>query len=87
MRPGHDRKHERQNRHHARRRERPRTTGGFLVPACSQRQNVSGWAKQAVTEAGQFGLMNGKGGGKFDPQGQVTRAETAKMMYTLIAQK
>ncbi|WP_374954643.1 S-layer homology domain-containing protein [Paenibacillus sp. AR247] len=31
--------------------------------------------------------MNGKGGGKFDPQGQVTRAETAKMMYTLIAQK
>ncbi|WP_186320077.1 S-layer homology domain-containing protein [Paenibacillus sp. Y412MC10] len=50
-------------------------------------QNVSGWAKQAVTEAGQFGLMNGEGGGKFDPQGQVTRAETAKMMYTLIAQK
>ncbi|MNP78081.1 hypothetical protein D3C76_1756230 [compost metagenome] len=45
---------------------------------------VSTWAKDAVTKAQSLGLIQGKSGGKFDPKGFVTRAEIAKMMYSFL---
>ncbi|WP_433945297.1 S-layer homology domain-containing protein [Paenibacillus sp. SN-8-1] len=45
---------------------------------------ISGWAKSAVGQAQALGLINGKGGNRFDPKDQVTRAELAKMLYKLL---
>ncbi|MFD1177418.1 S-layer homology domain-containing protein [Paenibacillus puldeungensis] len=45
---------------------------------------VSPWAKDAVTKAQSLGLIQGKSGGKFDPKGYVTRAEIAKMLYSFL---
>ncbi|MNN76532.1 hypothetical protein D3C81_1929190 [compost metagenome] len=45
---------------------------------------VSVWAKDSVSKAQSLGLVQGKGGNEFDPQGHVTRAEIAKMLYSII---
>ncbi|MNP17842.1 Endo-1,4-beta-xylanase A precursor [compost metagenome] len=45
---------------------------------------VSAWAKDSVSKAQSLGLVQGKGGNEFDPQGHVTRAEIAKMLYNVI---
>ncbi|MCJ8010909.1 S-layer homology domain-containing protein [Paenibacillus sp. KQZ6P-2] len=47
-------------------------------------KQVSPWAKEAVDHVNKLGLMNGKGNSMFDPQGEVTRVELAKMIYNLI---
>ncbi|OUQ82335.1 hypothetical protein B5E43_00735 [Flavonifractor sp. An100] len=41
---------------------------------------ISSWAVQAVRWAGDNGLVSGKLGNFFDPQGQATRAETAVIL-------
>lgn len=46
--------------------------------------SISPWAKEAVSELQAKGLINGKGGNRFDPRGQVTRAEAAKLLYGLL---
>ncbi|OAB46176.1 S-layer homology domain-containing protein [Paenibacillus glacialis] len=46
--------------------------------------DVSAWAREAVSQVNESGLMNGKGNNTFDPQGSVTRAEIAKMLYVLL---
>ena len=46
---------------------------------------VSEWAKDAVLNAQAQGIINGKGDGRFDPQGKVTRAEMAKMLYMMLS--
>lgn len=38
------------------------------------------WAKDAIDALSQKGIVNGKGNGKFDPNGIVTRAEFTKMI-------
>ncbi|MDR9854791.1 S-layer homology domain-containing protein [Paenibacillus sp. VCA1] len=45
---------------------------------------VSSWAKEAVERVNGLGLMTGKGNLRFDPKGNVTRAEMAKMVYMLM---
>ncbi|MEF2244795.1 S-layer homology domain-containing protein [Paenibacillus sp. IITD108] len=45
---------------------------------------VSEWAVAAVNEVRSLGIMNGKDGNRFDPKGNVTRAELAKMLYQLL---
>ncbi|MGI5998872.1 MAG: S-layer homology domain-containing protein, partial [Lutispora sp.] len=41
---------------------------------------ISAWAKDAVKAVQQSGIINGKPDGSFDPQGQATRAEAAKII-------
>lgn len=41
---------------------------------------ISAWAKDAVKAVQQSGIINGKPDGSFDAQGQVTRAEAAKII-------
>ncbi|MDF2834586.1 MAG: hypothetical protein K0Q63_226, partial [Paenibacillus sp.] len=45
---------------------------------------ASEWARQAIEDAKELGLVNGKGQGLFDPHADVTRAEIAKMIWLAI---
>lgn len=47
--------------------------------------DISSFAKHAVDKAHAQGLINGKENGRFDPQGQLTRAEAAAMLSRLVA--
>lgn len=42
------------------------------------------WAEASVNEAVKLGFLSGKGQGQFDPQGNTTRAESAKVIYKLL---
>ncbi|MNO06377.1 hypothetical protein D3C81_2281310 [compost metagenome] len=46
--------------------------------------SVSSWAVEAVTALQQAGILTGKGGNKFDPQGGATRAEAAKILTGIL---
>lgn len=60
-------------------------TGSISSPqAFADYNQVSPWAKDAVTKAQSLGLIQGKNNGKFDPKGSVTRAEIAKMLYSFL---
>ncbi|USB33169.1 S-layer homology domain-containing protein [Paenibacillus sp. YPG26] len=61
----------------------PQTSGSSA--AFTDTSEISGWAKSAVVQAQALGLINGKGGNRFDPKDQVTRAELSKMLYKLLA--
>lgn len=61
---------------------RERTGSG--TEAFKDMNQVSSWAAEAVGRANKLGFMNGKGGGRFDPKGYVTRAELAKLIYQMI---
>lgn len=45
---------------------------------------ASSWSKEAIMKGRSLGLINGKNGNNFDPQGQMTRAELAKVVYQFI---
>ncbi|MFC5402849.1 S-layer homology domain-containing protein [Cohnella soli] len=45
---------------------------------------ASAWAREAIATGQSLGLISGKSGNLFDPRGQVTRAEIAKMIYQLL---
>lgn len=47
-------------------------------------ESVSGWAKSGVRRAAGLGLVHGKEGGLFDPQGLATRAEIAQVLFNLL---
>ena len=49
-------------------------TGSFADEA-----QINTWARRAVTAMFEAGILNGRGGGFFDPQGNGTRAEVATM--------
>lgn len=42
------------------------------------------WGKDAIERWADCGVLNGKGGGKFDPNGVMTRAEFATMLVNLM---
>ena len=46
----------------------------------SDTDQVSDWALEAIRWAVENGLMSGKNGGKLDPNGTATRAETATIL-------
>lgn len=48
----------------------------------SDADEISDYAKDAVSALFALGVINGKGGGVFDPFGNATRAEAAKIIYT-----
>ena len=48
-------------------------------------ESVSDWAREAVAAMYMANMLNGKGGGVFDPQGQATRAEVATMLMNFNA--
>jgi len=50
-------------------------------------QNVSEYAKRAVSELQQMGLINGKGGNMFMPNDKLTRAEAATMIWRMMQSK
>jgi hypothetical protein len=65
------------------------TTGAPVVDeidltAFADADNISDWAQTAATWASANGIINGKPGGLFDPQGNATRAETAAMLRRYI---
>ncbi|OUS75525.1 hypothetical protein B1748_16825 [Paenibacillus sp. MY03] len=43
--------------------------------------DASHWARSAIADAKALRFVSGKGGGRFDPQADVTRAEIAKMIW------
>lgn len=45
---------------------------------------ISSWAQQAIQGAVEQGLMKGKAGNSFDPQGQASRAESAQVIFNLL---
>lgn len=46
--------------------------------------SISAWARDAVSQMQAAGVLNGKGSGRFEPKGSVTRAEMAKMMSEML---
>lgn len=62
---------------------------GFKLPQVRAEVNfadsakISGYAKGYVRQVQMAGLMNGKDGGRFDPQGTATRAELAAVLRRL----
>ncbi|MBF7081561.1 S8 family serine peptidase [Desulfallas sp. Bu1-1] len=47
---------------------------------------IPGWARTSVDTAGQAGLLGGRAGHKFEPQANITRAETAAVLNRLLNQ-
>ena len=47
---------------------------------------ISEWAREAVAQAHALGIMNGRGGGLFEPKGTATRAESAKVIAAILPQ-
>lgn len=45
---------------------------------------ASNWARESIEAAKMLGLVNGKGGNRFEPKSNVTRAEIAKMIWTVM---
>jgi len=58
--------------------------GGSAKANFADLDQVSTWAQEAVERVNGLGLMTGKGNLRFDPKGNVTRAEMAKMVYMLM---
>ena len=50
----------------------------------NDRNNISGYAYNAVKDAVELGVICGKDGNYFDPKGYATRAEAAKVLYVLM---
>ncbi|MGI5900802.1 MAG: S-layer homology domain-containing protein, partial [Christensenellales bacterium] len=59
---------------------------GYTLPAARQysafadQTKISAWAETAVKAVQQAGVIVGKDGGKFDPQGSATRVEAATIL-------
>ncbi|MBR5152813.1 MAG: S-layer homology domain-containing protein [Clostridia bacterium] len=49
--------------------------------AFSDNEQIADYAEDAVKALFEAGVINGKGNGMFDPKGQATRAEAAKIIY------
>ncbi len=54
------------------------------VSAASMFSDVNGhWAQATIEELASKGIVNGKGDGKYDPEGKVTRAEFSKLLMCI----
>ncbi len=51
------------------------------------KDSIAEYAKEAVETLYSMGIISGKDDGNFDPYGNLTRAECAKMVYGIIAQQ
>lgn len=47
-------------------------------------ERINAYAKKAVAQAAELGLIYERSNGAFDPKKQTTRAETAVMLYRLM---
>ncbi|CAM3183595.1 alpha-amylase family glycosyl hydrolase [Paenibacillus lupini] len=54
------------------------------VSAFTDSAAIHDWAKASIEAAVKLGFLSGKGQGQFDPQGNTTRAESAKVIYKLL---
>lgn len=54
------------------------------LAAFKDSQSVAPWAQQAAAEAAALGLLHGKGSGLFAPKDQLTRAESAQVIWKLL---
>jgi len=65
-----------------------RMSSDVSVPAAAagfaDLSDASSWAADAIRSAQAIGLVDGKAGNRFDPQGGLSRAELAKLVYTLL---
>ncbi|WP_338068723.1 cellulase family glycosylhydrolase [Paenibacillus nanensis] len=57
--------------------------GDASAEAFTDQDSISGYAKEAVAEVQQAGILRGKSNGSFDPSGLVTRAEAAAVVQRL----
>lgn len=48
-------------------------------------ENVSDWAKEAVSWLTTHGILNGRLGNRFDPRGNATRAEVSAVLARYVA--
>ncbi|GAA0134850.1 hypothetical protein YSY43_16900 [Paenibacillus sp. YSY-4.3] len=55
-----------------------------VLAAFKDSDSVASWAQQAVSEAAALGMLNGKGNGFFAPKEQLTRAESAQVIWKLL---
>ncbi|WP_347489352.1 S8 family serine peptidase [Desulfoscipio sp. XC116] len=53
-------------------------------PEYGDAQSIPDWARTSVNAAGQAGLLGGRTDGKFAPQANITRAETAAVLNRLL---
>ena len=44
---------------------------------------ISGWAREGVGMCTELGLLQGAGGGRFNPLGRLTRAEIATILMRM----
>jgi hypothetical protein len=58
----------------------PQTASGVRPRASFQDLSGYGWAQSAVVTLARLGILQGVGGGRFDPAGQLTRADFAALM-------
>ena len=63
---------------------------GYTVPKTREavtfadNANIASWAKDAVKAMQMAGILNGKDGNRFDPQGTATRAEVAAVLHRYV---
>lgn len=55
------------------------------TPAAGKFTDVPAWAEKAVENLSNLGIVSGRGEGKFDPNGKVTRAEFAVMIARMFS--
>lgn len=51
---------------------------------CSDKDNISDYAVEAVAELQSLGIINGMGNNRFEPEMYATRAQAAKIIYGII---
>lgn len=61
-----------------------KTPAAILTDSFTDYRKIAPWAAAAIGQAAELGLIQGRSGGQFDPQGLSTRAEAAQVLYTLI---
>lgn len=47
-------------------------------------EQIATWARNAINEMQEFGIINGRTGGTYDPKGHTTRAEAAKVVAEIL---
>ncbi|MFD2170479.1 S-layer homology domain-containing protein [Tumebacillus lipolyticus] len=60
--------------------------GGRSVDAFTDAGEISGWAKRAISDCLQYGLISGRGGAELAPKATITRAEVAVIVQKLLQQ-
>lgn len=66
-------------------RKGPAPEGNDTISFADQAQ-ISPWAEKSVAAAAELGLIQGKGGAAFDPQGAASRAESVLVIARLLEQ-